>query len=173
MEYDVTRSMARAVLFLMVLVGSGSAVQAQQLRIGYVDTDRVLAEAPAFAGIRESMEREFEPFRQELDSLETALRTANEALQTDTLTEAVRAQRMEALQQQIEYYQFRSQQLQQQAVQRENQLMEPVLRRVREQLQVLRREGNYSFIISQQDAILAVDPDLDLTEELIRRLGSD
>lgn len=173
MENDVTRSMARAVLFLMVLVGSGSAAQAQQLRIGYVDTDRVIAEAPAFAGIRESMEREFEPFRQELDSLETALRTANEALQAETLTEAARAQRMEALQQQIEYYQFRSQQLQQQAVQRENQLMEPVLRRVREQLQVLRREGNYSFIISQQDAILAVDPDLDLTEELIRRLGSN
>ena len=159
---------------MMVLVGTGSAaVDAQQLRIGYVDTERVLAEAPAFAGVRQTMEREFAPFRQELDSLETSLRAANDALQSDVLTDEVRAQRVEALQQQIEYYQFRSQQLQQQAAQREAQLMEPVLARVREQLQVLRREGNYSFILGQQDAILVVDPELDLTDELIRRLGSN
>jgi len=159
------------VLAFLVLPG---AAQAQQLRIGYVDTERLFAEAPAFAGVREAMQREFAPYRQELDSLEMALRTANDALQADALTDAQRAQMQEAFQQQLDFFRFRSQQLQEQAVAREQQLMEPVLVRVREQIQELRREGGYSFIISPPDGlVLAVDPELDLTEALIRRLGSN
>jgi Skp family chaperone for outer membrane proteins len=53
----------------------------------------VLAETPAFAGVRETMEREFAPLRDELQRLETALQTADEQFraQGGTLTEAARS----------------------------------------------------------------------------------
>lgn len=146
-----------------------------QLRIGYLDSERVLAEAPAFAGVRATMEQEFAPYRQELDSLQNALQRADEEFraQAGTLSDEARQQREQQIQQQFAHYQQRGQQLQQQVAMREQQLLEPVTARVRAVLEDVRREGNYSFIISPPDGlVLAVDPALDVTAEVIRRLGA-
>ncbi|HEX2080819.1 MAG TPA: OmpH family outer membrane protein [Longimicrobium sp.] len=153
---------------------AASPAQAQQLRIGYVNSQRILAETPAFADVRSTLEREFTPLRAEIDTLEARLSRADDELraQAGTLTEAARQQRQQGLQQQLAAYQQRAQQIQQQLQAREQELVAPVMQRIRGVLEEVRRAGNYSFIIDPPDGlIVAVDPALDVTNDVIRRLG--
>lgn len=159
-------------LALAALPGAGSA---QQLRIGYIDSERIVAEAPAFAGVRQTLEREVGPLREELQRLETELQTANEQLQAQAplLTEQVRQQRQQALQQQFQRYQDRRQQIQQQVQTREQELLAPVLQRMRAVLEEVRAAGNYTFIIDPPEGVIvAVDPAVDVTAEVMRRLAA-
>jgi outer membrane protein len=148
--------------------------EAQQFRIGYINSDRIVAESPAFADVRQTMERELGPLRDEVQRLESELQTANEQLQAQAplLTEQVRQQRQQALQQQFQRYQERRQQIQQQVGAREQELLAPVMERMRAVLEDVRRAGNYTFIIDPPDGlVVAVDPAVDVTEEVLRRLA--
>jgi outer membrane protein len=172
------RSMKRILSFALAgaLAAFATAVpaEAQQFKIGYINSQRVLAETPAFAGVRETMEREFSPLRAELERLEASLQTADEQFraQSTTLSESARQQRQQALQQQFAQYQQRAQQVQQQVGAREQELIGPVMERIRGALEEVRRAGNYSFIIDPPEGlVVAVDPALDVTSEVIRRLG--
>ena len=145
-----------------------------QLKIGYINSERLMAEAPPFAEVRTTLEREFTPLRTELDSLETALGRADQDLraQAATLTEAARTQRQQALQQQFASYQQRAQQIQQQLQRREAELLTPVMQRIRGVLEEVRAAGGFSYIMDPPDGtIVAVDPALDVTADVIRRLG--
>ncbi|CAN5738362.1 hypothetical protein BH23GEM9_BH23GEM9_32050 [soil metagenome] len=151
------------------------AAEAQQLRIGYINSDRIVAESPAFAGVRDALEREFASLRQELRTLETELQAADDQLQAQatTLTEAVRQQRQQALQQQFARYQERRQQIQQQVAAREEQLLTPVMERMRVALEEVRRTGNFTFIIDPPDGlVVAVDPAMDVTSEVLRLMAA-
>jgi outer membrane protein len=145
-----------------------------QLKIGYVNSQRILAETPAFADVRATLEREFTPLRAEIDTLEARLSRGDEELraQAATLTEAARTQRQQALQQQLTAYQARAQQIQQQLQSREQELVGPVMQRIRGVLEEVRAAGGYSFIMDPPDGVVvAVDPALDVTNDVIRRLG--
>ena len=162
-------------VFAGVLAALAAApAQAQQLKIGYVNSQRIMAETPALADVRATLEREFTPLRAEMDSLEARLGRADQDFQAQsaTLTEAARQQRQQALQQQLAQYQQRGQAIQQQLAAREQALVAPVMVRIRGILEEVRRAGGYSFIIDPPDGlIVAVDPALDVTADVIRRLG--
>lgn len=167
--------MKRILSFVFALAALAAVpAQAQQLKIGYVNSQRILAETPAFAEVRATLEREFTPLRAEIDSLEARLGRADQDFQAQsaTMTEAARQQRQQALQQQLAQYQQRGQAIQQQLQAREQALVAPVMQRIRGILEEVRRAGGYSFIIDPPDGlIVAVDPALDVTADVIRRLG--
>lgn len=161
-------------VFAGVLAALAAAPAQAQLKIGYVNSQRILAETPAFADVRATLEREFTPLRAEIDSLEARLGRADQEFQAQagTLTEAARQQRQQTLQQQLQAYQQRGQQIQQQLQTREQELVAPVMQRIRGILEEVRRAGNYSFIMDPPDGlVVAVDPALDVTNDVIRRLG--
>jgi outer membrane protein len=162
-------------VFAGVLAALAAApAQAQQFKMGYVNSQRILAETPAFAEVRATLEREFTPLRAEIDSLEARLGRADQEFQAQsaTMTEAARQQRQQALQQQLAQYQQRGQAIQQQLQAREQALVGPVMQRIRGVLEEVRRAGNYSFIMDPPDGVIvAVDPALDVTNDVIRRLG--
>src|SRR5688572_20373794 len=170
------RPMKRILSFVfagVLAVVAATPAQAQ-LKIGYVNSQRILAETPAFADVRATLEREFTPLRAEIDSLEARLGRADQDFQAQsaTLTEAARQQRQQALQQQLAQYQQRGQQIQQQLQAREQELVGPVMQRIRGILEEVRRAGGYSFIMDPPDGVIvAVDPALDVTNDVIRRLG--
>ncbi|HEX8391084.1 MAG TPA: OmpH family outer membrane protein [Longimicrobium sp.] len=144
-----------------------------QLKMGYINSQRVLAETPAFAEVRATLEREFATQRAEIDSLEARLGRADAELRSQTtLTDAVRQQRQQALQQQFAQYQQRAQQIQQQVQTREQALVRPVMERIRGVLEEVRAAGGFSFIMDPPEGVIvAVDPALDVTDQVVRRLG--
>jgi outer membrane protein len=161
-------------VFAGVLAVLAASPAQAQLKIGYVNSQRILAETPAFAEVRATLEREFTPMRAEIDSLEARLGRADQDFQAQsaTMTEAARQQRQQALQQQLAQYQQRGQAIQQQLQAREQALVAPVMQRIRGVLEEVRRAGGFTFIIDPPDGlVVAVDPAMDVTADVIRRLG--
>ena len=66
----------------LALAASAAPAQAQQLKIGYVNSQRILAETPAFAGVRTTLEREFTALRAEIKSLKAQAKASAAAAST-------------------------------------------------------------------------------------------
>ena len=146
---------------------------AQGIKIGFVNSQKILAEAPGVAQVQQTMQAEMTRLRAPLDSMEQRLNAANTAFQQQqaTLTPAAREQRQNELQQQFQAYQARGQQLQEQAQQRQQQLVQPVMQQINQAIEVLRREGGFTMIVdSSQGGIVTVDPALDLTDRVLQRM---
>lgn len=146
---------------------------AQGIKIGFVNSQKILAEAPGVAQVQQTLQAEMTRLRAPLDSMEQRLNAANTAFQQQqaTLTPAVREQRQSELQQQFAAYQQRGQQLQEQAQQRQAQLVQPVMQQINAAIEALRREGAFTLIVdSSQGGIVTVDPALDLTDRVLQRM---
>lgn len=146
---------------------------AQQLKVGFINSQRVLAEAPEVAAAQQTLERELPGFRAQVDSLERALQQGQENFQRQqaTLSEQVRQQRQTELQQQFQAYQQRVAQLEQTVQRRQGELVAPAMRRINDTVEAVRREGSFSFIVDASNGgIVAVDPALDITDRVIQRL---
>lgn len=175
----------RRYLFLSVLVLLGAmagSVEAQQiLKIGYIDSGAVLRETPGAAEAQQQFQRDVQQIQQQLQAQVDQMRGEIEQMvqtyeaQRATMTDQARQEREAAIGQRQMELQQQLQQLNQQAEvqagQRQQELVQPIMDRINEVVDTLRREGSYSVIFDlSAGAILAADPSLDLTSEVIRRL---
>jgi outer membrane protein len=168
------RILSAGVLGVLGALFLGAApAAAQGIKIGFVNSQKILAEAPGVAQVQQTLQAEMTRMRAPLDSMEQRLNAANTAFQQQqaTLTPAAREQRQTELQQQFAAYQQRGQQLQEQAQQRQAQLVQPVMQQINAAIEVLRREGAFTMIVdSSQGGIVTVDPALDLTDRVLQRM---
>jgi len=167
------RILSAGVLGAVAALVLGAAPAAAQIKIGFVNSQKILAEAPGVQQVQQTLQAEMARLRAPLDSMEQRLNAANTAFQQQqaTLTPAAREQRQSELQQQFAAYQARGQQLQEQAQQRQQQLVQPVMTQINQAIEALRREGGFTMIVdSSQGGIVTVDPTLDLTDRVLQRM---
>ena len=167
------RILSVGVLGAVAALVLGAAPAAAQIKIGFVNSQKILAEAPGVQQVQQTLQAEMTRLRAPLDSMEQRLNAANTAFQQQqaTLTPQAREQRQSELQQQFAAYQARGQQLQEQAQQRQQQLVQPIMNQINTAIEALRREGAFSMIVdSSQGGIVTVDPALDLTDRVLQRL---
>ncbi|HEX6745940.1 MAG TPA: OmpH family outer membrane protein [Longimicrobium sp.] len=158
---------------MALVLGAAPAAAQAGLKIGFVNSQRILAETPALQQAQQTLQGELGRLRAPLDSLEQSLGAQQQQFQQQsaTLSQQARDQRQQQLQQQFAAYQQRAQQAQEQAAQRQQQLVAPIMNQIRQSIETLRREGGFTMIIdSSQDAIIVVDPSLDLTDRVLQRL---
>ena len=158
---------------LAALALGAAPVAAQQVKVGFVNSQRILAETPGVQQAQETLEREMAGLRAPLDTLEAQLQAGQQQLQQQgaTLTEAARTQRQQQLQQQFAAYQQRAAAAEQQAQRRQAELVQPVMRQINAAIEAERAAGGYSYIMdSSQNGIVAVDPSLDLTDRVLARI---
>lgn len=157
---------------LMLATAQGATAQAQ--KFGYVNSGQIVAQAPGAAEARQSLEAEMQGYRTELDQLETqldSLQTAYERQQA-SLSATARQQRQQELQQKFASYQQRAAELQQTAQRREQELIAPLMQRIAGVIEQVRSEGGYAMIFDAAAAsvIVAADPALDVTEQVLAKL---
>lgn len=163
-----------AIVFASIL-GIGVQNAEAQTRFGYINSQRILAEAPGTAAAQSEFEGAMEAFRLELEQLETELTTLqdNYQRQQGTLTAAQRQAQEQEIQQMFMAYQQRRQELEQTAQQRQAALVQPIMQRISEVIEEIRDEGNYSMIFdASAGSMITADPSLDLTPQVLERLGS-
>jgi outer membrane protein len=156
-----------------LVLGTAPAA-AQGIKIGFVNSQRILNESRGVQQVQQTLQGEMTRLRAPLDSMEQRLNAANTAFQQQqaTLTPQAREARQNELQQQFAAYQARGQQLQEQAQQRQQQLIAPIMQQINQVIEALRREGGFTFIVdSSQGGIVTVDPTLDLTDRVLQRIG--
>lgn len=166
-------SVSRLGMALILSLLWAASVEAQAARIGYVDSNAVLAEYAPAQEARQQLENARQDAEAELQLLQSGWQAAIEEFQQQamSMTPEARQNREQELGGQQQALQQRTQELEIQFQQRQAELLQPVMDRVTAVIEELRVEGNYAMILDRaSQVILAADPALELTQEVLTRL---
>lgn len=161
-------------LAFVTLLSAGVAAQGQ--KIGYIRSSAILDQAPGRAEAEAQFDRETSGYRDQIKRMSDSLDAMVAAFQKSqaSMTATARDARQKELQAKNAEYQRRSADLQQKAQQRQGELVQPILDRVKGAIEDVRVEGGYSFILNADEgsSIVAMDKNLDLTEKVLAKLRS-
>jgi outer membrane protein len=176
MKFFVRSMLATLALAVMA---SGPALAQQTPTIVFLDSERLGQEAPSLQAARSQMQQEMSrlesqaelelaPMQQEFQRLVEEFQQ-----QQGMMTAERRQQRQQELQQRQQQIQQRGQQFEQQARSKEAEILGPALERINQVIDQLRQERGYSFILdTAAGSVIAADPALDITAEVLRRLNA-
>lgn len=172
------RLLPRTGLVPLALAFLSAAAVAQQpscTRIAYVNPQALFAAAPGRADAQATYAKEADGYRAELTKLSDALTAMVADYQKNEakLLPADKDKRQAAIQAKEDSLRSRQTELEQQAQERQNQLMAPIMESVRKVLEDIRAEDCYAMILSSEPGsspILAADKNLDITERVVARL---
>jgi outer membrane protein len=165
-SYRVKAVMAAALLGLAAM-GAG----AQELKIGYVNSDRVLREAVPAKAAQAKLEAEFSKREKELNDIGTRLKAAGDKLDKDapTLAEAERNRRQRDLIDQDREFQRKRREFQEDLSQRKNEELASVVERANKVIKQIFETEKYDLVL--QEAVFA-GPRVDITEKVIKALNA-
>ncbi len=148
-----------------------TALQAQELKIGYVNSERVLREANLAKAAQVKLEAEFGKREKDLRDLETKLRGAADKLEKDapTLSEAERNRRQRDIGEQDRDLQRKRREWQEDLTQRKNEELSAVVERANRVIKQIFDNEKYDLIL--QDAI-HYSPRVDITKKVIDALNA-
>jgi outer membrane protein len=160
-------SLALAAGLSLMAVG----VQAQELRIGYVNSDRVLREAVPAKAAQAKLETEFSKRERELTDMGAKLKAAGEKLDKDapTMAESERSRRQRDLVEQDREFQRKRREFQEDLSQRKNEELASVVERANKVIKQIFESEKYDLIL--QEAVFA-GAKVDITEKVIKALNA-
>jgi len=161
------------VIGFVLFASSQVEAQTQNTRFGYINSQRILAQAPGAQEAQRQFEADMARYRAQVDTLGRSLEQAQQAFerQQSTLSADARQQRQQSLQQQFSAYQQRVGELEETAQQRQAELVAPIMQRISQVIEMIRTEGNYAMIFdASAGSLITADPALDLTERVLQRL---
>ncbi len=163
-------------LTALTFLFSAGVVEAQTLKIAYVNSQEILLSAPGAEAAQQQFDQEMQGYQSEISRLESEIQNLEAALQQQqlTLSPEAKANREQQLQVKFQEYQQRTAQLQELASQRRAALIQPVMDNITAVIEAIREEGAYSMILdAAAGSIVSADAALDLTQEVIARLQSN
>ena len=166
----------RSPLLPSLLAGAGVglaafAAQAEELKIGYVNSDRVLRDAVPAKAAQSKLEGEFGKREKDLADLANKLKAASDKLEKDapTLPEAERTRRQRDLVDQDREFQRRRREFQEDLNQRKNEELASVVERANKVIKQIFETEKYDLIL--QEAVFA-GPKVDITDKVIKALNA-
>ena len=146
-------------------------VQAQEFRIGFVNTDRIFKEANTAKAAQAKLEQEFSKREKELLDLGTVLKNASDKLEREapTLSEGQRGTRQKQLVDMDRDFQRKRREFQEDLNSRKNEELQQVLERANKVVKSVAEAEKYDFVL--QEAVY-VNPKHDITEKVIKALNS-
>ena len=167
MNTSILKSMACAALLSLAALGA----QAQELKIGYVNADKVLREAGPAKAAQAKLETEFGKREKDIADLGNKLKAAGDKLDKDspTLSEAERGRRQRDLVEQDREFQRKRREFQEDLTQRKNEELASVVARANKVMKQIFDAEKYDLII--QEAVFA-GPRIDITDKVIKALNA-
>lgn len=160
---------------LLLALGAPRAAHAQA-KIGYVNSQNILAEAPGAKEAQTKFDAEMGTYKDEVSKMQTELEALVKQYdqQQAMLSPSAKQQRQADIQTKQKAYQDRLQAIDQRAGQRQQELVQPVMDKINKVIEQIRSEGSYAVIFDvASGGVVAADPGLDLTPEVIRRLKAE
>lgn len=158
-------------VFVMVvaLVLSFPVLSKAELRIGFVNAERVMREsAPATRALKK-LEKEFERREQELQKLGKTLQSMQSSMEKNALTmsEAERKAKERDFAEQSRDFQRRERSLREDYAQRQNEELAGLQEQANRVIQQIAEKEKYDLIL--QEAVYA-NPSIDITDKVIKAL---
>lgn len=168
------------VMMLAGLALSASAAVAQTTtpaasatRIAYINSQKLISEAPGAAEARTTIEKEMNKHRADLALADDSLKNqiADYQKRQLVLSADARSKEETAIRTKQQTLQTRAEALEEQMAKRQQELVKPIMERINTVLQDVRKEGGYALILdSSSGSIVSGDPALDLTDMILTRL---
>jgi outer membrane protein len=161
----------KSLILAAALAAAGVAAQAQELKIGYVNSERVLREATPAKAAQGKLEAEFGKREKELSDMAARLKAASDKLEKDapTLAEAERTRRQRDLVEQDRDFQRRRREFQEDLNQRKNEELASVVERANKVIKQIFDQEKYDLIL--QEVVFASNR-VDITKKVIDALNA-
>lgn len=171
MKISVVKRLAQGLVVAAVLATAAVGVQAQELKIGYVNSDRVLRDAIPAKTAQSKLESEFSKREKDLSDLGARLKAASDKLEKEgpTLAEADRSRRQRELVDQDREFQRRRREFQEDLNQRKNEELAAVVERANRVIKNIFETEKYDLIV--QEGVFA-GPRVDITDKVIKALNA-
>jgi outer membrane protein len=164
---------ASAALVLVTLAAGGAAAQSG-LKLAYIRSSVLLEQAPGRAEAEAQFDKETGAYGDQIKRMSDSLNAMVAEFEKSqaALSATVRETRGKAIQTRQAEYERRTRDLQQKAQARQNELVQPILDRVKQAIEDARIEGGYAFVFNadQGSSIVAMDKNLDITDRVLARL---
>jgi outer membrane protein len=146
------------------------AAQAQEFRIGFVNTDRIFRESAPAKASQTKLEQEFAKREKELVDMGNTLKTASERFERDapTLSETQRNTRQKQLVEQDRDFQRKRREFQEDLNNRKNEEFQQVLERANRVVRQVAESEKYDLVL--QEAVY-INPKHDITEKVIKAIN--
>jgi len=174
--------MKRMVVSAFLVVGFCLCIVTEvgaQVKIGYVDSQKILTTFPAAIDARNALEEENTGWQKELQTMENNLRTLQERLDEQSLLlsnakKQEKEEEIQALIQQIRRFQDEKWGQQGEYFKRQEDLMRPVFDRIEAAIRRVSDEEEYDFVFDTvQGNILHANDQYDLTDKGLTELEKE
>lgn len=169
--------MQRFVKFTVAILAVASFVTAADLKIGYIDSDAVLAGYSGTKIAQEKLQQFYAKLEQEASEKQGRIKQMQEDLQKQALL--ISEDRKKELQQSLQdsltvYQQFLQEKMGQQgaAAQKQQELMQPIIEKINVAIKELSEKDNYDFVFDAKAGLLFGKPSYDVTAKIITILNS-
>lgn len=157
----------------LALTATAASAQTAAGKIAYINSQKVISEAPGAVEAQTTIQKEANKHRADLALAEDSLKNMVSEYQKKQLVLSADARSKEeaAIRARQEALQNRADALEQQMSKRQSDLVKPIMDRINTVLTAIRAEGGYAIILdSSAGSIVAADPALDLTDTVLARL---
>lgn len=158
-------------LFFAGLLALTANIHAAELKVGYVQVDKILQEAPQTAESGKKLEREFSPRSQELDRTQKQIRDIEAALDKEgvTLSETERRNKeRDASNLKIEF-QRKQRELREDINLRKNEELSSLQDRINKAVQTVSETDGYDLVV--YGGVAYASKKIDVTDKVLKLLG--
>ncbi|GMV57444.1 OmpH family outer membrane protein [Betaproteobacteria bacterium PRO7] len=155
----------------MALALAPPAAHAQELKLGYVNSERILRDSAPARAAAQKLETEFAKRDRELQDMGQKLKAAAERFEKDApvLAEAERNKRQRELAEMDRELQRRQREFREDLNQRRNEELQALLDRAQRIVRQIAEQEKFDLIV--QDAVF-FSPRVDITEKVLRALNN-
>jgi outer membrane protein len=156
-----------------VLVLAAAGAHAQEMKVGFVNSDRVLREAIPAKAAQTRLESEFSKRQKEGEDSANKLKAAADKLdkESPTLSEAERNRRQRDLVEQDRELQRKRREFQEDLNQRKNEELASVVERANKVVKQIYESEKYDLIL-QGDVVIFASSRVDITDKVIKALNA-
>ncbi len=164
-------ALARSLAILLCSACVSASAMAQEFRIGFVNTERILREANIAKTSQTKLEQEFARREKDLQAVAAQLKSASEKLEREapTLPEAQRVTRQRQLVEQDREFQRKQREFQEDVTLRKNEELQQVLDKANRVIKQVAEADKYDLIL--QEAVY-IHPRHDITDKVLNGLNS-
>ena len=167
---DRARRLAPLIVASAMLASVPTISAAQALKIGYVNSERVLRESAPARAAQTKLEGEFSKRERELVEVRNRIKAAAEQLERDavTLSESERARRQRELVDQDRDLQRRQREFQEDLNLRKNEELAAVVERANRAIRQIFEAEGYDLILQE---VVFAGPRVDITDKVLKSLN--
>ena len=150
---------------------SAASLNAAELKIGYVQVDKILQEAPQTAESGKKLEREFSPKSQELDKMQKQIRDIEAVLDKDrlTITETDRRNKERDVSNLKIEFQRKQRELREDINLRKNEELSSLQDRINAAVKTVSETDGYDLVV--YGGVAYASKKIDITDKVLKLLG--